>query len=137
MTDAGFANSSGAIPYLILLLLPTTLCILTPLIRRIYSRNYLPQTCNMPNTVYQTVYVNKPAKLRKTVNAAKPVIKQTEAKNPQTSIELIKTTKQALVKLGYKAKDAKFLVEKMCKTKCYTDEISLIQDCISYTHKNK
>jgi hypothetical protein len=130
MSNAGFANSSGAIIYLILLLLPTTVCLATPLINKLYSRNYIRQTCNASNTVYKTIYVEKPAKINKTVRL-------NNEKQLETSAELLTNTRQALVKLGYRVRDAKSVIEKMCKNKCYTDEVSLIRDCVSYTHKNK
>lgn len=130
MSNAGFADSSGAIIYLVLLLLPTTICLVTPLINRLYCTNYIRQTYDTPKTVYKTIYIEKPAKVNKT-------IKYNHEKQLQTSAELLTNTRQALVKLGYKVRDAKSVIEKMCKNKCYTDEVSLIRDCVSYTHKNK
>lgn len=127
MTDAGFTNPSGAITYLILVLFPTMLCIITPIIKAIYSMyNPVPQ-----NIIHKAVYTEVPIKTKpRKTSKNKP-------KQSETSDELISITRQALVKLGYRVRDAKSVIEKMCKNKCYTSEIDLIQDCISYTHKTK
>lgn len=138
MTDAGFTNPSGAITYLILVLFPTMLCIITPIIKAICaSYNTVPQHTPQ-NTVYQTIYTAVPAKTKpRKTSENKPKQQQITPEEPETSDELVSITRQALVKLGYKVRDAKSVIEKMCKNKCYTSEIDLIQDCISYTHKTK
>ena len=47
----------------------------------------------------------------------------------KTDPELLSRCQKALVKLGFKSREAKSILSKLCINRCYEDETQLIQDC--------
>lgn len=132
MNNARVADPMDALPYLIMIFLPTIFYMIKsciPLFSALNIESQKNQIVYKQNTNYKPV---RKTRLKTTNTKPKPKqisrpAKKTEAV-PKTSNDIIINCISALVKLGFKKGDAQKMIKKTCKTRYYRDESDLLKD---------
>lgn len=116
MNNAGVTSAANAIPYILLIFLPTIFYILKELILLFRSNNVVH--CGDEVYFIETPQV-KINKKKKTNNVPKFKTEKT----------IMENARKGLIGLGFKSTEARNLVQKLCMDNCYLDEADLISDC--------
>jgi hypothetical protein len=128
MNNAGVANPMEALPYLIMIFLPTIFYIIKSSLPLFDALNI---ESSKSQVLYEQKISHKPQRKSITKNVKpkpkpKPVKQVVEIQ--ATNNDLIVNCISALVKLGFKKADAQKMIKKTCKTRYYRDESELLKD---------
>lgn len=141
MDNAGQNNASISIFYFGLIFLPTILYMLKCCLEICYNRPYIQYDDPQPvsniviNNNLPSTKISTNTSKRKITTKTKEKILRKEfgvvklQNTAQTSDQIKDTAQKALMKLGFKASDAKSMIRKLCINKVYDNENTLIQDC--------
>lgn len=116
MNNVGVANSANAIPYILLIFLPTIFYILKEIIMLFRGNNVV----DYGGEVY--FVESKPMKANKNKKA-------NNVPKFKTEKIIMENARKGLIGLGFKSGEARSLVQRLCTDNCYLDEADLISDC--------
>lgn len=124
MNNAGEHSPSLGYFYLALVFFPAVMYILKEFLI------LLKQTREANNQIHFVISdaqeVPVMIKTKQTTKKEKPKHKKPEFKTDENIME---GSRKALIGLGFKAKEARELVQRLCLEHCYLDEADLISDC--------
>ncbi len=126
-------NPQGAIWFLLILLLPTMFKVVESIA---LSMIEIKQKLDPPTTLNVEILQKEPETKKKKKKKSKDKRTINEVfglekigRQVETDEKIKENARKALIKLGFKARDARALLNKLCINKCYDNETELIQDC--------
>jgi len=122
MSNTGLINPLDAIPYIIFLFLPTVFYVFKQIILIFEHRKLSYVTFDTPNKNITIVNTTN----KKIHNTKKNIKNITEFRTDKSIME---NSIKGLISLGFKHKEAKNTIERLCTKNCYTDESKLILEC--------
>ena len=143
MNNTGVFDPNYALPFLLLLLLPTAFRVIREIILLFNpptivkteeqpEQVFIPQVPALPTVVHANITTQKKRKpKKKKTKISKPDLRDAFGLEPlaetaETSKEVQSGAISTLKKLGFKASEARTIVKKMCINKCYESEEELL-----------